>query len=85
MSSRSECGEYYCVPTGGMAPLSWRFSRRLVSVSTSSGILNSSVWEKSTVGRIMAFISPSKTSCMVCSFMMCSSSSSVLTKLVGEF
>ena len=84
-SSNVECGEYGWVLTGGVAPLSWRFWGDLVLALASSGILNSSLWEKSNVGQTMVSISPSKTSCIVSSSLVCPSRSGVLAKLVGEF
>ena len=85
MSSRGECGRDGWVLTSGVAPFSWRFSDRLVSALASSGIPRSSLWDKSTYGRIMASISPSKTSFIISSFLMCPVRSGVLAKLVGEF
>ena len=71
--------------TGGVAPLYWRFLGGLVSVSASSVILSSLLWLKNTVGQMMASISPSKTSCIVSSLLMCPTSSGVLAGLVGDF
>ena len=58
---------------------------RLVSALERSEILSSSVWEKSTVGQMMASISPSETLCIVSSSLMCPSRSGVLAELVGDF
>ena len=85
MYSRSEYDEDGWVPTGGVAPLSWRFLGGLVLASVSSRISSSSVREKTTVGRTMASISPSEISCIVSSSLMCPSRSGVLADLVGEF
>ena len=85
VSSRGECGNDGWVPTGGVAPLSWRFLVRSVLSSASSGILSSSVWEKSTVGRTMLSISPSETLCIVSSSLMCPARSGVFAYIEGEF
>ena len=71
--------------TGGVAPLFWWFSDGLVSALVSSGISISLVWEKITIGREIFSSSPSATSCISSSSMMCSARSSVLAGLVGGF
>ena len=80
--SRGECGKYVWVPTGGVAPLYWRFLGRLVSALENSGISSSSMWEKSTIDRMMELISPSETSCIASSLLMCPLRSCVLADLV---
>ena len=85
VSSGGECGGDGWVLTGGMAPLSCRFLGGLVSASTSSIISNSLVWEIITVGRAMALISPSETSCIAFSLLMCPARFGVLAGLVGGF
>ena len=85
MSSGGDCGGDVWVLTGGVAPLSWRFSCWSVLALASSGILSLLVWEKSTVGRVMALISPSETSCIASSSLMCPVSSGVLEDILGEF
>ena len=83
--SRGEHDKDGWVPTGGVAPLFWRFLVGLISESASSGISRFLVWEKSTVGKTMALIYPSETWCIVSSFLMCPVRSSILTKFEGEF
>ena len=50
--------------TGGVAPLSWWFSGGSASSFAISEISISSVWDKSTVGRLVALISPSAILCI---------------------
>ena len=81
------------VPTGDVAPLSWKFLVSLVLASEIYGILSSSMWEKIIVGRTMDSTSPSETSCIVSSSLMCtarsgdlkySESPSLPTKLAAD-
>ena len=81
---RGECYEDIWVPTGGMAPLSWRFWVGLVLASVISGISSSLVWVKITVGWMVTPISPSDTTCIISSSLMCPARSSVLDDLVGN-
>ena len=83
--SGGDCSGDGWVLTGDVAPLYWRFWGRLVSSLASSGISSSSMWEKSTVGRLMASISPSKNLCIASSFLVCPTRSGVLSGLVSEF
>ena len=46
---------------------------------------SSSVWENSIVGKTMASISPSETSCIISSLLMFPVRSGVLAELKGEF
>ena len=85
VSSGGECGGGCWVLTGGVSTLSWWFYVGSVSASASSGILILSVWEKITVGRAVASISPSKTSSIASSFLMCPARSYVLAGIVGDF
>ena len=82
---RGECYEDIWMPTDGMAPLSWRFGVGPVLASAISGISSSLVWVKITVGWMMAPISPSETTCIISSSLVCPAKSSVLDKLVGYF
>ena len=80
-----EYGKDGWVSTGGVAPFSWRFSVRMVLASARSGILISLVWVKSTVGRMMASISPSETLCIISRYLLCTPRYGVLADLVDEF
>ena len=71
--------------TDVVAPLSWRFLVGLISALISFGILSSSVWEKSNFGRMLALISPSETSCIISSSLVCTARSGVLADLKGKF
>ena len=65
VSSRGEYSKDGWVPTGGVVPLSWRFSAGLVLASAISVISGSLVWVKRIVGRNLALISPSESSCII--------------------
>ena len=82
---RGDCINDGWVTTGGVAPLSWRFLGGSILALTCSGNSISSIWEKSTVGRTMTYISPSDTSCIVSSSLVCPLRSGMLDKLAGEF
>ena len=84
MSSRDECDEDGWVPTGGVAPLSWRFLVDSLSASARYVILSLLVWQKSTVGHTVVFISPFDTSCIISSSLMCPARSGMLDKLEGD-
>ena len=73
------------MPTGGIAPLSWRFLVELLSASASSGISSLLVWLDSTVGRTMASISPNDTLGIISISQMFTTRYGVLAELVGEF
>ena len=83
MYSRGECREDGWGPTSGVVPLYWRFSVYLLSALASSRILRLSVWEKSTVGKKMASISPTETSYIISSSLMFPARSDVLAELKG--
>ena len=85
MYSRSECGGEGWVLTGGVAPLSWCFSDGSVSAFSSSVISSSSMRDKSTVGCEIFTSSPSETSCISSSFLVCPAISDVLAGFMGEF
>ena len=84
MSYGGKCNMEGWVLTGGMAPLFWWFSGGSVSLSASSVIPSSSVWEKNTVGCAIASSSSSATSCISSSLLVCTASSGVLAGLVSE-
>ena len=79
-----ECGEDSWVLSGGVSPFSWWFSVGLVSISSSSIVLSSLVWVKSTIGKTMMFISPYETSCIVYSSLMCPERSGMMAKVSGR-
>ena len=85
MSYGGECGR------GWVGVDQWRGAIVLVvfrRVSLGIGELrnsSSSVWDKSTVGRAIVSSSPSETSFVVSSFLMCPTRPGVLDGLVGEF
>ena len=84
-SSGNKCGGEGWVLTGGVASLSWRFLGGLVSALAISGILSSLVWEKSTVGRAIASILSSATSCIYSSFLIRPARYGMMAGLKGEF
>ena len=80
-----ECDIKVWVLNGRVAPLSWWFSGRSVSASSSSGILSSLIEEKGTVGHEIFLGSLSAILCISSSLLMCPARSGVLTGLVGDF
>ena len=84
-SNRGECGEDVWVSSIGVAPFSWWFSVGLVLASASSVVLSSLVWVDSTVGRNMASVSPSVTSYIFFSLLVCPTRSGNMADLLGKF
>ena len=85
VSSRGECNGEGWVLTSSMVSFSWWFSGGLVLSSSIYGILISSMWEESTVGRAIVSKLPSTNLCIFSSSLMCPARSGVLAGLVGEF
>ena len=85
VSSKGDCSEDVWVLTGGVVPLAWRFSGDSVLALETSVILISPVWEKIIVGWTMELISPSETSCIISSLLVCHTRSGVLADIKGKF
>ena len=83
--SMGECGREGWVLTVGVASWSWWFSGGSVLASLSSRISSSSMRGEITVDCANSIISHSATSCISSSSMMCTTRSSKLDRLVGEF
>ena len=85
VSVRGEFVEDVWALSGRVAPLSWCFLVRSVSMLENSGILSSLVWVKITIIQTVALIFSNKTSYIVLSFLICPARSGMMSKIMGKF